>query len=202
MSRDTGNREVLSEDSGEKGVTVLYNSHVDVSGVDEAKLVRKIDWRLIPWLSFLYLLSFLDRTSIGNARVSSQIRSLYPNFVLRFSQLYHLTTDLRLSDKEYLLCLTIFYFSYSIFEARPPFRRSLSRFEVVSIGPKQCAPQENAPQRLAFHAYARVGYCYGTLRHVCLLRPQLTSLQASQGLARNYRQLLGEIYYTACVPHS
>ena len=202
MSRDTGNREVLSEDSGEKGVTVLYNSHVDVSGVDEAKLVRKIDWRLIPWLSFLYLLSFLDRTSIGNARVSSQIRSLYPNFVLRFSQLYHLTTDLRLSDKEYLLCLAIFYFSYSIFEVRPPFHRRLSRFEVVSIGSKQCAPQENAPQRLAFHAYVRMGYCYGEPCHVCLLRPQLRSLQASQGLARTYRQLLGGIYCTACVPRS
>jgi len=50
-------------------VTVVYNPHVDVSGVDEAKLVRKIDWWLLPWLSFLYLLSFLDRTSIGNAKV-------------------------------------------------------------------------------------------------------------------------------------
>jgi hypothetical protein len=28
-------------------------------------LLRKIDIALIPWLSFLYLLSFLDRTSIG-----------------------------------------------------------------------------------------------------------------------------------------
>ena len=76
MSQDTGNQEALSEDSKEKGVIeVLYNPHVDISGLDEAKLVRKIDWRLIPWLSFLYLLSFLDRTSIGNARVGSQIRS-------------------------------------------------------------------------------------------------------------------------------
>ena len=75
MLQDIENREALSEDSGEKDVTVLYGPHVDVSGVDEAKLVRKIDWRLIPWLSFLYFLSFLDRASIGNARVGSQIRS-------------------------------------------------------------------------------------------------------------------------------
>lgn len=47
----------------------LYNEHIDTSGVDERKLVRKLDWRLIPWLSLLYLLSFLDRTSIGNAKV-------------------------------------------------------------------------------------------------------------------------------------
>lgn len=43
----------------------LYNGHVDISGVDERKLLRKIDIALVPWLSFLYLLSFLDRTSIG-----------------------------------------------------------------------------------------------------------------------------------------
>ena len=45
--------------------TPLYNADVDISGVDEKKLMRKIDIALIPWLSFLYLLSFLDRTSIG-----------------------------------------------------------------------------------------------------------------------------------------
>ena len=47
----------------------LYNAHVDISGIDERKLIRKMDWHLVPWLSFLYLLSFLDRTSIGNAKV-------------------------------------------------------------------------------------------------------------------------------------
>lgn len=66
--QDLEQREVRSG-YGEKDVTAVYNPHIDVSGVDEAKLVRKIDWRLLPWLSFLYLLSFLDRTSIGNAKV-------------------------------------------------------------------------------------------------------------------------------------
>ncbi|TRM57905.1 major facilitator superfamily domain-containing protein [Schizophyllum amplum] len=71
---------------------------IDTSGVDEKKLLRKIDMQLIPWLSLLYLLSFLDRTSIGNAK------------------LYHLTDDLHMTDKQYLISLTVFYFSYSIFE--------------------------------------------------------------------------------------
>lgn len=69
-----------------------------VSGVDELKLIRKADWCLLPWLSFLYLLSFLGRVSIGNAK------------------LYNLENDLHLTDRQYLLCLTIFYFSYSFFE--------------------------------------------------------------------------------------
>lgn len=39
--------------------------------VDPKALLRKMDLRFIPWLSFLYFLSFLDRTSIGNAKVSA-----------------------------------------------------------------------------------------------------------------------------------
>ena len=136
--QDIERKEARSEDSAgekEKGVTVIYNAHVDVSGVDEAKLVSKIDWRLLPWLSFLYLLSFLDRTSIGNARVRSPGSSCFKT-ALTFRQLYHLTDDLRLSDKEYLLCLTIFYFSYSFFEVRLPPRAISSGSELVFIGPK------------------------------------------------------------------
>lgn len=34
---------------------------VDFSGVDEARVLRKMDMRLIPVLAVLYLLSFLDR---------------------------------------------------------------------------------------------------------------------------------------------
>lgn len=76
----------------------LYNGHVDISGVDERKLLRKIDIALVPWLSFLYLLSFLDRTSIGNAK------------------LYNLEADLHITDSQYLLALTVFFFSYALFE--------------------------------------------------------------------------------------
>lgn len=38
--------------------------------VDTAKVLRKIDWRLLPVLSFLYLLAFLDRSNLGNAKVA------------------------------------------------------------------------------------------------------------------------------------
>jgi len=76
----------------------IFNANIDTSGVDERKLIRKIDMALIPWLSFLYLLSFLDRTSIGNAK------------------LYDLAVDLHMSDTQYLLTLTIFFFSYALFE--------------------------------------------------------------------------------------
>jgi hypothetical protein len=35
----------------------------------ERKLLWRLDFRLIPWLCLLYLISFLDRTNIGNAKL-------------------------------------------------------------------------------------------------------------------------------------
>jgi sugar phosphate permease len=41
------------------------------------RLIRKIDLRLLPFLALLYLLSFLDRTNIGNARLAGLEKSLH-----------------------------------------------------------------------------------------------------------------------------
>ena len=53
----------------ETSVDNVYCPEVDTSGIDERKLMRRIDWHVVPWLAVLYLLNFLDRGSIGNARV-------------------------------------------------------------------------------------------------------------------------------------
>jgi hypothetical protein len=34
---------------------------LEASSINDKAIVRKIDYRLVPWLSLLYLLSFLDR---------------------------------------------------------------------------------------------------------------------------------------------
>lgn len=47
----------------------LDRPEVDTSSIDPVKLKRKIDFRLLPWLTLLYLMNYLDRGSIGNARV-------------------------------------------------------------------------------------------------------------------------------------
>ena len=61
-------------------------------------LVWKVDKWLLPWLSLLYLLSFLDRTNIGNARLAG------------------MEEDLTMSGTDYNLSLTIFFISYALFE--------------------------------------------------------------------------------------
>ena len=35
----------------------------------QKKLTWKLDLRLVPWITLLYLLSFVDRTNIGNAKI-------------------------------------------------------------------------------------------------------------------------------------
>ena len=64
----------------------------------EARLLRKMDIRLIPVLALLYLMSFLDRGNIGNARLAG------------------LEKDLGLVGNQYAWTLTIFFFSYAAFE--------------------------------------------------------------------------------------
>ncbi|KAH8601526.1 MFS nicotinic acid transporter-like protein [Bisporella sp. PMI_857] len=75
-------------------------------------LVRKLDWRLIPWLCVLYLLSFLDRTNIGNAKIA--VPGLQESLG-------------NMSTGRYNACLTIFFISYAI--AEPATNVLLKRFK-------------------------------------------------------------------------
>ncbi|CEJ56306.1 Putative Permease of the major facilitator superfamily [Penicillium brasilianum] len=68
------------------------------AGVDEAAVLRKMDLRLIPMLSILYLLAFLDRGNIGNAKIEG------------------LLTDLHMTGPQYNWALTVFFFTYCVFE--------------------------------------------------------------------------------------
>ncbi|KAF2196329.1 MFS general substrate transporter [Delitschia confertaspora ATCC 74209] len=64
----------------------------------DRKLLWKLDVQLIPWLSFLYLISFLDRTNIGNAKVDG------------------LQEDLKMTNGQYNASLSVFFVSYALFE--------------------------------------------------------------------------------------
>ena len=81
---------------------------VDTSNVDAGRTLRKMDLRLIPMLAILYLLSFLDRGNIGNAKIQG------------------LETDLKLTGPQYSLCATVFFFTYCAFEI--PSNLLLKRF--------------------------------------------------------------------------
>jgi len=63
--KELSEKRLSEKDLVEKKEQVVGEDEDEGEEVDEKKLLRKIDLALIPWLSFLYLLSFLDRTSIG-----------------------------------------------------------------------------------------------------------------------------------------
>ncbi|KAJ7105469.1 major facilitator superfamily domain-containing protein [Mycena crocata] len=106
---------IVEEKSSVEHAQPLYNNDVDTSAIDERKLLRKVDLRLIPWFAVLYLLSFLDRTSIGNLLIDPGL-NVNAYWALIASQLYNLERDLNISDNQYLISLTIFFISYAIFE--------------------------------------------------------------------------------------
>ncbi|OCF37720.1 hypothetical protein I317_04076 [Kwoniella heveanensis CBS 569] len=64
----------------------------------EKRLLRKLDFKLIPWMTLLYLLSFIDRVNVGAAK------------------LVGLTTELHLSSLQYSNASMIFFVSYVAFE--------------------------------------------------------------------------------------
>lgn len=53
-------------DSDSSGKSLVKDAVVDLD-INERKLMAKIDFRVIPVLSFLYFLAFLDRTNIGKS---------------------------------------------------------------------------------------------------------------------------------------
>ncbi|GAA5905619.1 uncharacterized protein JCM6883_005388 [Sporobolomyces salmoneus] len=65
---------------------------------EEKKLYRKIDRRIMPILALLYLLSFMDRSNIGNARLNG------------------LEADLNMDSTQYNLAVSCFFITYCFCE--------------------------------------------------------------------------------------
>ncbi|KAH9889737.1 major facilitator superfamily domain-containing protein [Xylariomycetidae sp. FL2044] len=66
--------------------------------INEKALLRKLDMRLLPAVGILYLLSFLDRSNVGNARIEG------------------LLDDLHMTGDQYLTGLTLYFMGYVLFE--------------------------------------------------------------------------------------
>lgn len=73
----------------------------DLLAVDQAaerKLVRKCDLHVLPMISLLYLLAFIDRINIGNAKIQG------------------LEKDLNMTGNDFNIALFIFFIPYILFE--------------------------------------------------------------------------------------
>ncbi|OJJ47853.1 hypothetical protein ASPZODRAFT_158726 [Penicilliopsis zonata CBS 506.65] len=82
----------------EDSTSIERTSNIAPPSVEEKHLVRKMDMRLLPVLVMLYVMGFLDRVNIGNAR------------------LYSLEADLGLTGDDYQLCVSVLFATYVVFE--------------------------------------------------------------------------------------
>ncbi|KAI6081273.1 major facilitator superfamily domain-containing protein [Hypoxylon rubiginosum] len=87
----------LSDDDAERGAAAALAGYIPGTTA-EKKLVRKIDLILLPALWWLYILAYLDRGNVANAKAAG------------------LTKSLNLNDADYSLIVSIFFVGYSVFE--------------------------------------------------------------------------------------
>lgn len=87
--------------------------------------MRKLDFRLIPWLCLLYLVSFLDRMAGSNFlqsvfRASKIKAGVLTGTNIGNAKIEGLIGDLGMTSGQYSFCLTIFFVSYAVRHSPPP----------------------------------------------------------------------------------
>ncbi|KAB5590086.1 transport protein [Ceratobasidium theobromae] len=65
-----------SEKGPSLAVPPLAVEEIEALKVSDRLLLRKLDWNLLPLVSILHLLSFLDRTNFGNAKIAGMEKDL------------------------------------------------------------------------------------------------------------------------------
>ncbi|KAI0745850.1 MFS general substrate transporter [Earliella scabrosa] len=108
------------EDEKEPSVT-HYETSVSETGVSdydheaERRLVRRIDIRMVSGSTMMYMLCFIDRFNIGNAKI------------LNSDTGDSLQQSLNLTENQYLIALMVFFVAYCVFET--PSNYLLKRFK-------------------------------------------------------------------------
>ncbi|KAF1349207.1 MFS general substrate transporter [Lizonia empirigonia] len=85
--------EKISTSTGE-----LEAQHLELDEAEASRVLRKVDYRLVPMLSLLYLVAFIDRSNIGNAKIAG------------------METDLKMKGLQYNTAVTLFFVPYTLLE--------------------------------------------------------------------------------------
>ncbi|KAJ4302852.1 hypothetical protein N0V90_001743 [Kalmusia sp. IMI 367209] len=79
-------------------INSTWSDPADIPADVEKRITRKLDRRLMPWLFGLWLLAFIDRSNIGNARIDG------------------MTEDLHLDSNKFNIALAVFYVPYILWD--------------------------------------------------------------------------------------
>jgi hypothetical protein len=100
-------------DSDTPGTPPMKTEDVEMIGTSaavdketERRLLRKLDLRIIPMVCWIYLMNFMDRVNIGNAK------------------LYWLERDLGMSGNQYQLAVSLLFVTYVVSKIGLPFLAS------------------------------------------------------------------------------
>ncbi|KAI5371238.1 Putative major facilitator superfamily, MFS transporter superfamily [Septoria linicola] len=88
--------EVVTPSSIQSQFPTLYDLTTEQMAALEKQLVRKLDWRLMPTITIMFLMNYLDRINMSNARLAG------------------LKSDLNMSDTVWNAGISTFYVGYLI----------------------------------------------------------------------------------------
>lgn len=120
----------------EQDVAAAYN-------LDEKRILKKLDRHLLPGVCVLYLLSFLDRSNVANARLEGLLED---------------DIGLSMTPNEYLTGLTVFFIGYILLEVLCEYSPTSYNLHNADVC-RECHFEANGSQNLAPSDYARMGYC-------------------------------------------
>lgn len=86
------------DDVGLEDANSTWEDQPTISPELEKRITRKFDKHIVPWLFGLWLLAFIDRSNIGNARIDG------------------LQEDLELDADKFNIALAIFYVPYILYD--------------------------------------------------------------------------------------
>lgn len=84
-------------EADEKNGDFRPSEYVEDPALDR-RITRKCDFHILPWIFALWLLAFIDRSNIGNARIDG------------------LEDDLKLTGNMFNVALTVFYILYVLLD--------------------------------------------------------------------------------------
>jgi hypothetical protein len=113
MEKPTPKHEVYHKEAEESPIR-LDQINEDVDPAINKALVRKQDLRILPLSASIYLLCYLDRSNIGNAKV------------LNAETKNDLLQETHMTDLQYVIALMVFLIAYALFEV--PSNVLLKRF--------------------------------------------------------------------------
>ncbi|KAI9658617.1 MAG: hypothetical protein M1821_002177 [Bathelium mastoideum] len=98
MSKEAQSDEIQPIESAGTSDREAQDEELAMNKVLDDRITRKIDLHLVPIMTVMFMLAYLDRSNLGNAKIEGML------------------TDLQMVNRDYNVASLIFYVSYILFE--------------------------------------------------------------------------------------